>query len=81
MDMDRSVVPQPRVPWLSIGYPAAGSSAASSAGSAASSSASSSASSPDEPRAGAMLYDQLDIDDERGDEDVDNMLMQNIALQ
>ena len=77
MDMDRSVVPQPRVPWLSIGYPAAGSSAASSAGSAASSSASS----PDEPRAGAMLYDQLDIDDERGDEDVDNMLMQNIALQ
>ena len=77
MDMDRSVVPQPRVPWVSIGYPAAGSSAASSAGSAGSSSASS----PDEPRAGAMLYDQLDIDDERGDEDVDNMLMQNIALQ
>ena len=73
MDMDRSVVPQPRVPWVSIGYPAAGSSAASSA-------ASSTASSPAEP-AGAMLYDQLDVDDERGDEDVDNTLMQNIALQ
>ena len=67
MDMDRSIVRQQSVPWVSIGYPAA-SSAASSA---------SSSTSPD--RAGVM-YDELDFDDDRGDEDV-NAIMQKIALQ
>ena len=71
MDMDRSVVPQHRVPWVSIGYPAAGS---------ATSAATSFVSSPDEP-AGVTLYDQLDVDDARDDKDADNTLMQDIALQ
>ena len=68
MDMDRNIVRQQSVPWVSIGYPAA-SSAASSA---------SSSTSPDRPA--SVMYDELDFDDDRGDED-DNAIMQNIALQ